>query len=419
MNLIAWYSSLSPLSQLIAVIGCSIAASAIITTIIKYMVRKIAVFRGINPKDLRMAKTEMFLMTLIILIGAIVGIEHYPFDEQASLVMLRILKTLLVFNIGAVVTGVIRVFIELFIHPYVAKTESKVDDQIVRLAHRTSTIIISILTLLYALTVWGVQIGPLVASLGIAGLAVALALQPTLGNIFSGITLFLDNTFTVGDLVKVGDTTGTVYDLGLRTTKIRTFDNEIVIIPNSALANEKIININKPDRTVRVNIEFGVEYGTDPEYVKMIVIEELNAVRLRDPEQDVRVMFTSMGESALQFKAMFWVADLEHRWPAHQEGITRLYRRLYKEGIGIPFPQRTVWLREEGRVRAPTPDARKFDAVKGKYFAHFGREYQEPAAVQPQSEDKDRSSKSILGKVKTKAGAVKRLFRKDNNSPLG
>ena len=218
----------------------------------------------------------------------------------------------------------------------------------------------------------------MLGALGIAGLAVALALQPTLSNIFSGISIILDGTLKKKDIVKLeSGEMGEVYKIGLRTTRIKSFDNEMIIIPNSKMADSIIQNFLQPDPSIRVNVEFGVEYGIDPEYVKKLVIEEINKINFIDKTQEVRVLFVSMGDNALLFKAMFWVEDIAKKWPAHQEAISRIYRRLYKEKIGIPFPQRTIWMRNEGKAKSISPFDKKFKKFHGKYYPSFGYEYKE------------------------------------------
>ena len=244
----------------------------------------------------------------------------------------------------------------------------------------------------FILNIWGINIGPLLAGLGIAGLAVALALQPVLSNIFSGIAIILDGTFKVGDVIEVGDKSGEVYKIGLRTTRIKSFDNEMIIIPNSEVANSTLKNFYQPDRSIRINIEFGVEYGVDPEYIKRIIIEEVEKVKVIDKEKEVQVIFLEMGDSSLNFKVRFWVDDISKKWPAHQEAITRTYRKLYDEGIGIPYPQRTVWIRDEKNVKSPNPSDKKFDNVKGKYYAASGHEYKEE-----EEEKEDEKKKKVKG----------------------
>jgi MscS family membrane protein len=112
---------------------------------------------------------------------------------------------------------------------------------------------------------------------------------------------------------------GEIYKIGLRTTRIKTFDNEMIIIPNSKVSDSTVQNFFQPDRSIRVNVEFGVEYGNDPEYNKKITLEEINKISFIDKSQDISVLFTNMGASSLDFKCMFWVNDIDKKWPAHQE----------------------------------------------------------------------------------------------------
>jgi len=204
---------------------------------------------------------------------------------------------------------------------------------------------------------------------------------------------------------------GVVYKIGLRTTRIKSFDNEMIIVPNSQIANSRIQNFLQPDVSIRVGVEFGVEYGVDPEYIKKLAIEEIEKIKFIDKNEEVRILFLSMGDSALNFKAMFWVDDLSKKWPAHQEAITRIYRRLYKENIGIPFPQTTVWLRDEGKAKSPSPKDSKFKKVHDKYYPSFGYEYKEEE--KKEEEKKEKKRRNLLKKIKFKRPRLKRK-KKEN-----
>jgi len=160
------------------------------------------------------------------------------------------------------------------------KTESSVDDQIIPVFHKFSRVFVSIVGMLFVLTVWGIQIGPLLTSLGIVGIAIAFALQNTLGNIFGGISIILDKSVKVGDKIKLdNDTMGTVMDVGLRSTKIKTWDGELITIPNGKLSDSRILNFIQPEPPVRVVIEFGVEYGSDTAKVRKVVIDTISKLQ--------------------------------------------------------------------------------------------------------------------------------------------
>ena len=195
---------------------------------------------------------------------------------------------------------------------------------------------------------WGVQIGPLLTSLGIAGIAIAFALQSTLGNIFGGMSIILDKSIKVGEKIELdANTMGTVVDVGLRSTKIRTFDNEMITIPNGKLADSRILNFVQPDPRVRIKIEFGVEYGSDTSKVRKVVIETLRKVPnvLKNPEP--RVLMTEMADFSLKFMALFWVNTFDVKFETKALSAEEVYKALRKAVIGIPFPTRTVYLKNK------------------------------------------------------------------------
>ncbi len=201
---------------------------------------------------------------------------------------------------------------------------------------------------LFILTLWGVQIGPFLAGLGVAGLAISFALQKSLEDIFAGVALTLDRNFKIGDAIKLPDgTAGRIIDIGLRSTKILNWENEMVIIPNSALAQATFINYEQPTGIVRGTVSFGVAYGTDPDKVEEIALQvarEDEAV-LDDPAPSV--VFLNMGDFSLDFQLRFYVKTSGERFDTAVRLRKALYKRFQQEGIEIPFPTRTIYLKRE------------------------------------------------------------------------
>ena len=344
--------------------------------------------------DIIVAKTGKPLTFISLLISLYFTLSELSLGDDLNMMLYKMLNSLIAISVGYLIfvivdTSLIRLWKRL-----AEKTESKIDDALGQLAHEVLRIVLVVIILIMILNIWGIEVGPFIAGLGIAGLAVALALQPTLANIFSGVSIILDKTFGIGDIIKLENgALGEVYRIGLRTTRIKTFDNEMLIVPNSIIANSQIQNFHQPDMTIRVNVDFGVEYGVDPEYVKKFVIEEIEKMDIINKDEEIRVLFTEMGDSSLNFKVMFWVDNISKKWPAHQEAISRIYRRLYKEKIGIPYPQQTVWLREEGKVKGPSPSDSKFKEVRGKYYSAFGHEYVEEEGSSRDEEKSDSKDK--------------------------
>lgn len=228
------------------------------------------------------------------------------------------------------------------------KAKIDIGESLGTLIHGALKILLIVMAILYILSIWGIEITPLLAGLGIAGLAIALALQSVLANIFSGVSIIMDKSIRVGDLVYLdGGIKGKIKKVGLRSTRVVTFDNELIIVPNTKLAEGVIQNIALPEPKTRVVIPFGVAYGSDIEKVKKLVLKEINSVKnvLKDPEPSVS--FREMADSSLNFKAYFYVKHFSDRFVAIDEANTKIYNTLNKNGIEIPFPQMDVHVKRK------------------------------------------------------------------------
>jgi len=346
--------------------------------------------------DILLKKSSRPLSFIALLISLVFALYEISFTGDVKEIVFKIIYSLIAISVGYLFFVIVNNSLARVWKKFSERTESNVDDTIGQLVQEVLRIVLVFIIIIMILNIWGIEIAPFLAGLGIAGLAVALALQPTLSNIFSGVALILDGTFKVGDIIQLADgKMGEVYKIGLRTTRIKSFDNDMIIIPNSEIANSTLQNFLQPDPRIRVNVEFGVEYGVDPEYIKKIVIKEIGKIDFIDKSEEIRVLFIEMADSALNFKAMFWVDNIDKKWPAHQEAITRIYRKLYEEKIGIPFPQRTVWTRDEGKAQSPNPGDEKFNSVKGKYYAAFGHEYKEKK-IEEKREEENKERKRFM-----------------------
>ncbi len=299
--------------------------------------------------DIIVKRTNRPISIILLLIGVRLALHPFRLGQTAVDIAENIILSLIIVVVTYIVIIVFDTLIDAWGKKFAAATPTYLDDSLVVIFHKFSRIFLSLLGLMFILSSWGVQIGPLITSLGIAGVAVAFALQATLGNIFGGISLILDKSVKVGDVIRVdAETVGTVIDVGLRSTKVKTFDNEVIIVPNGKLAETKFMNYLLPDPKVRCVIEFGVEYGSDVDKVKQIVLDTINRIPnvLAEPEQQkAKVMFMEMADFALKFRALFWVATFDERFPTKDVALTKIYNALRANNIGIPFPTRTVYLK--------------------------------------------------------------------------
>lgn len=297
--------------------------------------------------DLLIKKTMTPLAILLFLIILRIAFREVPMDLEVASVVYKTIHSL----IAVVIIYLLYIIFDLIIinalKKFSSKSKIKVDSSIISLINSSLKIALIPLTILYVLHLWGVEITPLLAGLGIAGLAVALALQPVLSNILSGASLILDNSVRIGDLVYLdANTKGKIEKVGLRSTRLKTFDNELIIIPNAKLAESTIQNVALPEPKTRVVVPFSVAYGCDIEKVKKIVMKELNTIKNLAKEPTPIIRFLKMADSSLNFEAYFHVESFEDRVDAIDEANTKIYNALRKNKIEIPFPQMDVHLRK-------------------------------------------------------------------------
>lgn len=221
------------------------------------------------------------------------------------------------------------------------------------LAYGTLRGSIFIIGFLIILSVLGISITPLITALGVGGLAVALALQDTLANFFSGMHILMEKSIRVGDFIKLETgQEGYVEDITWRTTRVRMLPNNMVVIPNGKLAQSVVTNYYLPEKRMSLLIPVGVSYSANPDKVERILIEEAKKAvgeipgLLGDPEPFVRFI-PGFGESSLDFTLICQVQEFVDQYLAQHELRKRIFRRFNEEGIEIPFPHRTVYLREE------------------------------------------------------------------------
>jgi len=195
---------------------------------------------------------------------------------------------------------------------------------------------------LFALSRLGFDMGPLMAAIGAMGLVIGLALQDTLGNFASGIMIMIYRPFDVSDVVTAGGVTGRVNGMTLVTTKIKTFDNQVIYIPNNMLWNDIITNVTS-SKTRRIDMVFGISYQDDVRKAKDVLERVVAAEErvLADPEPVIQVH--ELGDSSVNFVVRPWVAT-ENYWPVYWSLTQTVKERFDTEGISIPFPQRDVHL---------------------------------------------------------------------------
>ena len=204
--------------------------------------------------------------------------------------------------------------------------------------------LIFIVGLVVALSMLGINIGPLLAAIGAAGFIVGFALQGTLSNFAAGIMILIYRPYDVGDLVEIGGTFGAVDAMTIVSTTLMTLDNQKVVVPNNMIWGDKITNATGSDKR-RVDMVFGIGYSDDIAKAQKILEEILakHAAVLKDPEPIVKVH--ELSDSSVNFVVRPWVKT-ENYWDVHWDVTRTVKERFDAEGVSIPFPQRDIHMHQ-------------------------------------------------------------------------
>lgn len=330
------------LLSLLIVVVFAVLGKSILFVFTQYL-QKFASKTRTKLDDMIFAHTKRPLFYLIIAYGVKIALLNLKIDGPVNKIINSVMAMVFLY---AILRG-IDIVIETWAITFSKRTKTKVDDVLLPLFHKITKVLFLVIGLMWVLKIWNIDITPYLAGVGISGIVLGLALQDSLKNVVGGISLLLDKTYQVGDKIQLeSGEVGTIHDIGLRSTKLVNFDNEVVYIPNGYLANSRVLNYARPDPRVRTRVFFGVEYGTNVEKVRKIVMDiltEMDGV-LAHPAPNVQ--FLEMGDFSLKFRANFWVARWSTAYDKKLEATEKIYNALRKAKIGIPFPTQTLYLKQ-------------------------------------------------------------------------
>jgi len=339
-----------PLSKLVLAISIFlivfVIGEAIAKIINRYLLSYNSRSKSVRKAEFSKVKYSLIsiqpsILKLILLYAAkeslkYIGVWNHPIST--------IINSFIIIMLFVVLIKLTGFFIETYGEAFVKKTEYSLDDALLPLLHKISQAFLIIWALLLLLKLWNIDISPIIGGLGLIGLAAALALRDTLSNLFGGVSLLIDNSFKIGDRIHIKESNidGKVLDIGLRSTKILTWDNEVIFVPNGTLANSTVKNYLLPDAKVRIVVEFDVAYGTDIDNVKEIVLEAMMQQDFVGDDPVPQVIFKKIESYALKFQAKFWVPDVWEAYDAKLRMVDIIYKELNKHKINIPYPTQTI-----------------------------------------------------------------------------
>ena len=330
--------------RFLAILIITIIVAFLLKVILKTVLKPLAKKTKTKIDDIIIKSLSSIAFYVIISIGIKIGLSQFQLTTN---IFQNIVSTLLVLIVSIFLFKIIGHFANLWMKEWKFKTKTSADERLIPFLQKILKAVVIILAVIFIFSAWDVNISPLLATVGIAGLAIGLAVKDSLSNILGGLQLVLDKTFKVGDKVELeSGEMGVIMDIGLRSTKLRTYDNEMIYIPNGFLANAKIKNFTHPDVSIRVNVEFGVVYGSDTEKVRQVVLDAVKKIDTVIEEPEPVVQFLKMSDFSLNFIARAWVKEYTEAYSTKNRMTDEIYNALNKANIGIPFPTRTVYTKE-------------------------------------------------------------------------
>ena len=241
----------------------------------------------------------------------------------------------------------------------VLNRSKRVDVGLENLLKKTYRVVMLIFIGVMVLDQFGVNVTALLAGLSIVGIAVGFAARDTLENFISGVTVLVDQPFRVGDYIEIDDEYGQVDEITLRSTRIRTVRNEIIIRPNSQMITQRVVNHTKRN-VLRVDINFGITYKEYPEEARQVLLPLTEDDDRIFSEPSPTVVVTAMNDSSVDMVLRFYVRDPSQEVPIRWEYTEKVREALREADIEIPFPHQQLFLDEakafEGTTLKPTTD---------------------------------------------------------------
>lgn len=292
------------------------------------------------------------LQVIIVMLGFYFGITKFDILPESSRWLLDPRYELAFFILISawIISTFLYSIIRIYGRAFAERSDTDMDDRLVELLELVIRYVIWFAAVMAIFKVFNIDITPILAGAGIAGIAVALAAQDLISNFFGGAIITVDKPFKIGDRIKIDDFYGDVVSVGTRSTRIRTLDYQIVTLPNNKITTNVIINYSEPEEKLRIVIPVSVAYGTDPLRVKRILLEIANeTIRnseffLSDPAPTV--FFSEFGASSLNFILKIWMKKYNVPDESKDAINCRIFERFEKEGIEIPFPQMDVHMRK-------------------------------------------------------------------------
>ena len=300
-----------------------------------------------NSLDDSLLRTLQKPITFLVIVSAyFYSVKFLHFSLSTESILLNIAYLLIALGLTSVISRIIDAVISEVILPISEKSETSFDNHLIPVIQKVVRAIIWSLGVVIGLDNIGFDITAMIAGLGIGGLALALAAQDSVKNIFAGIMIFLDKPFKIKDRIKIDGHDGVVEEVGLRSTRIRTLEGRIVTIPNCTFTDNSVINVTSQP-ALKVKINLGLTYDTNEDDMQKAINILQDIVKNQDAiTDDYAAGFNGFGDFSLNILFIYYVRPESH-WLNTQTLVNKeVLRRFNEEGLEFAFPTQTIFKKE-------------------------------------------------------------------------
>jgi len=327
------------------IVGALIAAKVLYLLFGK-VIKKLAAKTKTKLDDIMVEMLEKPVVQLVVVFGIWFSFNRLVFTDTATMWIEGIYSVLLIFTITWFAVRFIDALIVEYVVPLTEKTDSNIDDNIIPIIRKVIKIFLWAIGITFALKHSGYDVTTLIAGLGIGGLAMAMAAKDSIANIFGGITIFIDKPFKMNDMIKISGFSGTITDIGIRSTKLKTFDNRIVTIPNSKFTDGMVENISsEPSR--KVTLKLGLIYDTTAQQINdamstlRLIVKDFNGL-----EDNTVISFNEFGDSALGILFIYYIKKDMDIMGLQTEVNMKIKTEFENLNIEMAFPTQTIYTKK-------------------------------------------------------------------------
>jgi len=328
----------------VGIIVASLLIGKTVYWIFQNFARRLTAKTKTRLDDLILDMVEEPIVVILTVLGFGIAFNTLTFEsKKLTEFIVNAMTAAITLSVAWLIARLLDSLIKEYLMPLTEKTESTLDDQLLPILRKGVKLGVWTVGIIVALNNAGYDVGALLAGLGIGGLALAIAAQDTVGNIFGGATIFADRPFVIGDRVRVGGFDGVILEIGIRSTRMETRDGAIVTMPNSKFTTSAVENVTA-GKGRRIVLNLGLTYDTTPEQMERAqeILRDI-AAKNEDVGDDVKVSFSNWGDFALGIRFAFFVLITSNFRKTENAVNMEILRRFSAEGLQFAYPTQTLY----------------------------------------------------------------------------